>query len=64
LKSVFLFARRGTRLFGCFGGFPCWTPSRRERTEALKDYIAALREELEDAEEHLKEVEKRPEERV
>ena len=43
----------------CFGGPPGWRPSRRERTEALKDYIAELKEELEDAEERLKDLEKR-----
>jgi hypothetical protein len=42
----------------CFGGPPRWRPSRRERTEALKDYIAELKEELEDAEERLKDLEK------
>ena len=31
------------------------------KTQALKDYIADLKEELEDAEERLKEVEKSPE---
>jgi hypothetical protein len=47
--------------FGCcFGGPPWWRPSRREETQALKDYIADLKEELEDAEERLKEVEKSP----
>jgi hypothetical protein len=40
----------------CFA--PGWRPSRRERTEALRDYIAELKEELEDAEERLKELEK------
>lgn len=45
----------------CFGGPPRWRPSRREETQALKDYIADLKEELEDAEERLKEVEKSPE---
>jgi hypothetical protein len=34
----------------CFGG-PWRRPSRREKTEALKDYIAELKEELQDAEE-------------
>ncbi len=33
-------------------------PSRREKTEALKDYIAELKEELHDAEERLKDLEK------
>ncbi len=48
--------------FGCcFGGPPWWRPSRREETQALKDYIADLKEELEDAEERLKEAEKSPE---
>jgi hypothetical protein len=42
----------------CFGGPAGWRPSRRERTEALKDYITELKEELEDAEERLKELEK------
>ena len=42
----------------CFGSPPGWRASRRERTEALKDYIAELKEELEDAEEHLKDLEK------
>jgi len=41
----------------CFGG-PWRRPSRREETEAVKDYIAELREELEDAEERLKDLEK------
>jgi hypothetical protein len=42
---------------GCFGGH--WRrPSRRERTEALKDYIGELKEELQDAEERLKDLEK------
>src|ERR1700751_5952908 len=45
----------------CFGGPPRWRPSRREETQALKDYIADLKEELEDAEGRLKEVEKSPE---
>jgi hypothetical protein len=42
----------------CFGGSPRWRPSRRERTEELKDYIADLKEALEEAEERLKELEK------
>jgi hypothetical protein len=42
----------------CFGGPRGWRPSRREGTEALKDYIAELKEELEDAEERLKDLEK------
>ena len=33
-------------------------PSRREETEMLKDYIAELKEELQDAEERLKDLEK------
>jgi hypothetical protein len=41
----------------CFGG-PWRRPSRREKTEALKDYIAELKEELQDAEERLKDLEK------
>jgi hypothetical protein len=42
----------------CFGG-PRWRgPSRREKTEILKGYIAELKEELEDAEERLRELEK------
>jgi hypothetical protein len=32
--------------------------SRREKTEALRDYIAELKEELQDAEERLKDLEK------
>jgi len=43
--------------YGCFGGPR--RRSRRERTEALKDYIAELKDELEDAEERLREVETR-----
>jgi len=43
--------------YGCCFGGPR-RPSRRERTETLKDYIAELKEELEDAEERLKELEK------
>jgi hypothetical protein len=42
-------------------GLPVEPPSRREETQALKDYIADLKGELEDAEERLKEVEKSPE---
>lgn len=40
-------------------GPPSWgaRPSREDEKQALADYIAALKEELEDAEEHLKEVE-------
>jgi hypothetical protein len=45
-------------LWGCCFGGPWRRPSRREKTEALKDYIAELKEELEDAEERLKELEK------
>jgi hypothetical protein len=45
----------------CFGWPPPRRPSRREETQALKDYIADLKEELEDAEERFKEVEKPPE---
>jgi hypothetical protein len=41
----------------CFGG-PWRRPSRREEAETLKDYVADLREELQDAEERLKELEK------
>jgi hypothetical protein len=49
-------------VFGCCFGGPSWRrPSRREETQALKDYIADLKEELEDAEGRLKEVEKSPE---
>jgi hypothetical protein len=33
--------------------------SRRQRTEALKDYIAELKDELEDAEERLRELQTR-----
>ena len=40
-----------------FGG-PWRRPSRREKTEVLKDYIAELKEELQDAEERLKDLEK------
>jgi hypothetical protein len=42
----------------CFGGARWWGPSRREKTEVLKDYIAELKEELEDAEERLRQLEK------
>jgi hypothetical protein len=45
----------------CFGGSPWQRPSQRREIQALKDYIADLKEELEDAEERLKEVEKSPE---
>jgi hypothetical protein len=48
----------GPGLWGCCFGGPRRRPSRREETEALKDYIAELKEELEDAEERLKELEK------
>jgi hypothetical protein len=41
----------------CFGGRPWWGPSRREKTVSLKDYIAELKEALEDAEERLRELE-------
>jgi hypothetical protein len=41
----------------CFGGPR--RRSRRERTEALKDYITELKDELEDAEERLRELETR-----
>jgi hypothetical protein len=41
----------------CFGG-SWWRPSRREEAEAIKDYIAELKEELQDAEERLKDLEK------
>jgi hypothetical protein len=42
----------------CSVGAPRRRPSRRERTEELKDYIAELKEALEGAEERLKELEK------
>ena len=48
----------GPGLWGCCFGGPWRRPSRREETEALKDYIAELKEELEDAEERLKDLEK------
>jgi hypothetical protein len=48
----------GPGLWGCCFGGPWRRPSRRERTEALKDYIAELKEELEDAEERLKDLER------
>jgi hypothetical protein len=40
-------------------GPPWWAPrpSREDEKQALVDYIAALKEELQDAEEHLKELE-------
>jgi hypothetical protein len=44
-----------------FGPWYCFVgarrPSRREKTEELKDYIAELKEALEEAEERLKELE-------
>lgn len=50
--------------FGPYGGSgmwgsPWWVPrvSRDEEKEALANYIAALKEELQDAEEHLRELE-------
>jgi hypothetical protein len=43
---------------GIWGCCPWRRPSRREETEALKDYIAELKEELQDAEERLKDLEK------
>jgi len=43
--------------YGYYFGGPR-RPSRRERTEELKDYIAELKEALEEAEERLKELEK------
>ena len=46
------------QIMGCCFGGPWRRPSRREKTEALKDYIAELKEELQDAEERLKELEK------
>ena len=48
----------GPGLWGCCFGGPWRRPSRREKTEALKDYIAELKEELQDAEERLKDLEK------
>jgi hypothetical protein len=48
----------GPGLWGCCFGGRWRRPSRRERTEALKDYIAELKEELQDAEECLKDLEK------
>jgi hypothetical protein len=47
----------GPGLFGCCFG-PWRRPSRREETEMLKDYIAELKEELQGAEERLKDLEK------
>ena len=43
---------------GLLLGGPWRRPSRREKTEVLKDYIAELKEELQDAEERLKDLEK------
>ena len=43
--------------YGYYFGGPR-RPSRRERTEELKEYIAELKEALEEAEERLKELEK------
>ena len=43
--------------YGYYFGGPR-RPSRRERTEELKDYIAELKEALEEAEKRLKELEK------
>ena len=48
----------GPGLWGCCFGGPWRRPSRREQAEALKDYIAELKEELQDAEERLKDLEK------
>ena len=48
---------RWTRAISCCFG-PWRRPSRREETEMLKDYIAELKEELQDAEERLKDLEK------
>jgi hypothetical protein len=47
----------GTWYGCCFGGSQ--RRSRRQRTESLKDYIAELKDELEDAEERLRELETR-----
>ena len=47
----------GPGLLGCCFGGPWRRPSRREKTEALKDYIAELKEELQEAEERLQELE-------
>ena len=44
----------GPGLWGCCFGSHWRRPSRREETEALKDYIAQLKDELQDAEERLK----------
>ena len=50
--------------FAGYGPAPGWSPpwwgarpSREDEKQALSDYIAALKEELQDAEEHLKELE-------
>ena len=43
--------------YGCLGGPR--RQSRRQRTEALKDHIAELKDELEDAEERLRELQTR-----
>jgi predicted AAA+ superfamily ATPase len=42
---------------GCVGGSR--RRGRRQRTESLKDYIAELKDELEDAEERLRELQTR-----
>jgi hypothetical protein len=47
-----------TRIMGVLLRWPRRRPSRREKTEVLKDYIADLKEELQDAEERLKDLEK------
>ena len=47
----------GPGLWGCCFGGPWRRPSRREKTEALKGYIAELKEALQDAEERLKDLE-------
>jgi hypothetical protein len=45
--------------FAPYGPPPAWGPrlSREEEKQALSDYVAALKEELQDAEEYLKELE-------
>jgi hypothetical protein len=54
----------GPGLWGCcfgpglWGGGPWRRRSRREETEELTDYIAELKEALQDAEERLKDLEK------
>ena len=54
----------GPGLWGCCFGPALWgcspwrRPSRREEKEELEDYIAELKEALEDAEERLKDLEK------